>query len=184
MASNPDYHKTGIKLDLPDFSKELETLNDTKQKFRDICIKYKQESITATTPFNKYPDVINGLIAGGGIQPTEDITVTSNGTYSVIGLRNAIINVPTSVESSVFAKMIDNSFSSTDALALPDGITSVRDCAFYKLSNLKAIDLANCTSIGQYAFQESGVTNLTIPSTVTSVSTYALAKENFKKQLN
>ena len=183
MASNPDYHKTGIKLDLPDFSKELETLNDTKQKFRDICIKYKQESITATTPFNKYPDVINGLIAGGGIQPTEDITVTSNGTYSVIGLRNAIINVPTSVESSVFAKMIDNSFSSTDALALPDGITSVRDYAFYKLSNLKAIDLANCTSIGQYAFQESGVTNLTIPSTVTSVSTYALANNTNLKTL-
>lgn len=177
MANNPDYHKTGIKLDLPDFSKELETLNSTKQKFRDICVKYKQDSITATTPFNKYPDVINGLIAGGGVQPTEDITVTSNGTYSVIGLRNAIINVPTSVESSTFAKMINNSFSSTDALALPDGITSVRDYAFYKLSSLKAIDLTGCTSIGQYAFQESGVTNLTIPSTVTSVSNYAIAND-------
>ena len=48
-------------------------------------------------------------------------------------------------------------------------VTSIGDYAFASCSDLVSIDLGNVTSIGQYAFSATGLTSVTIPSSVTSL---------------
>lgn len=53
-------------------------------------------------------------------------------------------------------------------------MTEIGKSAFYGCSNLKSVDLPNSvTTIGRYAFSRSGLTNLTIPNSVTKIEDFA-----------
>ena len=56
-------------------------------------------------------------------------------------------------------------------IVIPEGVTSIRDNAFYKCNSLKSIIFPDgVTSIGKSAFSGcSGLTNITIPAEVTSI---------------
>ena len=56
-------------------------------------------------------------------------------------------------------------------LTIPDGITEIKDCAFYGCSGLTSVTIPNSvTSIGNSAFHScSGLTFVTIPNSVTSI---------------
>ena len=61
------------------------------------------------------------------------------------------------------------------SVSLPEGLTSMGDCAFRDCSSLTSITLPNAvTSIGQSAFDGcSSLTSITIPNSVTSIREYA-----------
>src|SRR5574344_609399 len=57
-----------------------------------------------------------------------------------------------------------------------DALTSIGNEAFYGCSGLNDFDMSgatNLTSIGRYAFYNSGLTSVIIPTSVTSIGTYA-----------
>ena len=60
-------------------------------------------------------------------------------------------------------------------LIIPDGMTSIRDYAFYWCSGLTSIAIPNSvTSIGDEAFSWCvGLTSIAIPNSVTSIGKYA-----------
>ena len=70
-----------------------------------------------------------------------------------------------------YAKHLYLNDSEITNLIIPDGVTSIRNYAFYNCSGLTSVTIPNSvTSIGSYAFYNcSGLTSITIPSSVTSV---------------
>ena len=60
-------------------------------------------------------------------------------------------------------------------VAIPDGVTSIKEFAFYRCSGLTSVTIPEgVTSIGKYAFYYcSGLTSVTIPKGVTSIGEYA-----------
>ena len=57
-------------------------------------------------------------------------------------------------------------------LTIPDGVTEIKDYAFYGNSNLTSVTIPNSvTSIGDYAFSDcTGLTSVTIPNSVTAIN--------------
>ena len=62
-------------------------------------------------------------------------------------------------------------------LIIPDGVTSIENCAFYGCSGLTSVTIpAGVTSIGNSAFSNcSGLTSVTIPAGVTSIGNSAFS---------
>ena len=60
-------------------------------------------------------------------------------------------------------------------LIIPDGVSKIKDLAFYFCSGLTSVTIPNSvTSIGHSAFNRcSGLTSITIPNSVTSIGDYA-----------
>ena len=58
-------------------------------------------------------------------------------------------------------------------VTIPNGVTSIRDCAFWNYSGLTSVAIPDCvTSIWDEAFAHcSGLTSVTIPNSVTSIGT-------------
>lgn len=54
-------------------------------------------------------------------------------------------------------------------LTVPSSVDRIEEFAFANTTNLKSIDLSAVSKIGKRAFQNSGLINLTIPGTVTSM---------------
>lgn len=69
-----------------------------------------------------------------------------------------------------FAEYVDGNLTEVSAADL-NGISKIRDYAFYKCSKLTSVEIPNSvTSIGKEAFCEcSGLTSITIPDGVTSI---------------
>lgn len=62
-------------------------------------------------------------------------------------------------------------------IILPDSVTTIRQNAFYKSTNLASVTFGTgIQTIGVLAFGESGLTDIAVPSTVTSLGTYAFYK--------
>jgi len=75
-----------------------------------------------------------------------------------------------------YAPWYDDSKNIT-SIQLPEGLTSIGDCAFYYCDALESITIpAGVTSIGEYAFLVcDALESITIPAGVTSIGTYAFA---------
>ncbi|MBR4282246.1 MAG: chorismate synthase, partial [Clostridia bacterium] len=60
-------------------------------------------------------------------------------------------------------------------IIIPDGITSIKDYAFYNCANITSVEIPNSvTSIGEETFYGcTGLTSATIPNSVTSIGGYA-----------
>ena len=69
-----------------------------------------------------------------------------------------------------FAKTLFSNSKLFTSVTLPSGITTIPENAFYRCENLKSITLGeNVTTIGAYAFANSGLTSITIPDGVTEL---------------
>ena len=72
--------------------------------------------------------------------------------------------------NAAFKSLVDGSIIEVTADML-QGVTSIRNYAFYYLSSLTSIEIPNSvTSIGNYAFANcQNLTSITIPSSVTTI---------------
>ncbi len=71
-------------------------------------------------------------------------------------------------EGSVAANSMFKGCTKLSSVTLSDDMTSIPESMFSGCTALKSIDLKNVTSIGASAFSGTGITELTVPSTITS----------------
>lgn len=68
-----------------------------------------------------------------------------------------------------------------DSITLPDGLTKIKDHAFYGLSNVIEITIPNSiTYIGGYAFAKTNIANLTLPSSLQEIGNNAFTSSNIE----
>lgn len=140
------------------------------------CLEYytKKPSSNLFTPDNTYLESI--VIAGNYVQSIpEMLFINCKGlttvTFSHVG------NLK-SIGTQAFQECTELTTLSTDGTSgkLPDAITTIAVKAFYDCSKLAKVSFSttsNLTTIGKEAFENTGITSLTIPGKVTSIGTDA-----------
>lgn len=107
--------------------------------------------------FGSYADKI-GEIQTGGQFVTETLNVSVNNTYypgqGVDGFSQVVVNVPQSVAGYTEKDVTEG----IQVVNLSNSASYVRSYAFYKDSNLRTVNLPNCISVYESAF--NGCTNL------------------------
>ena len=58
------------------------------------------------------------------------------------------------------------------SIVFPSNVTAIADNAFYNCSALESIDLSKIASVGENAFRSTGLVDLTVPQTVTTLGLY------------
>ena len=143
----------------------------------------REFKLNGTLALNYNCNKINTVVFGNGVQ-----TIPAYACYSLSNLTT--VTIPASVKtigSNAFAYC-----SALTSVVLPNSITSIGSSAFYSCQNLESLNIpTSLTSIseylcykcnklsnvvlhegletiGKYAFQETAITQITIPSTVTS----------------
>ncbi|NLL94824.1 MAG: leucine-rich repeat protein [Thermoplasmatales archaeon] len=102
------------------------------------------------------------------------------------GLETIIVD-PDNLYFTVWENVLYNSQKTTallcppstvhTSLALPDSVNRIESYSFYNTSNLTQVMLPNkvALTIGDYSFQNSGLTSLVLPTNITKIGTYAFA---------
>ena len=140
---------------------KLAKLKTIKQ---DIKSALEEKGQTPSNVFSTYANNIRA-IETGGITPSGEIEITENGTYDVTNYASANVNVASSGGSDI-DKLIDGSLTEITSNA-----TSVRNYAFYYLSNLTSANFPNATNIGYNVFERcSNLKNANFPN-ATNIST-------------
>ncbi|MDR0330314.1 MAG: leucine-rich repeat domain-containing protein [Chitinispirillales bacterium] len=121
-----------------------------------------------TPPWHKFRSSITRLVVKEGVT---DIGPMAFADLSE--LKSATI--PGSV-AEISVKMFDKC-TSLMSVTIKDGVTSIQYDAFAQCERLEFITIPNSVKkIGQGAFYKSGLTSVTIPSSVTSFSPFVFAK--------
>lgn len=98
------------------------------------------------------------------------VDITENGTFEIVPdvgykLTKVTANVNVSGDNKL-VQLVDGTLTEITAEDL-EGITEIRDYAFYSMSTLTNIALPNTiTEVGSYAFYKSGITSLVFPNSV------------------
>lgn len=127
---------------------KLAKLKTIKQ---DIKSALEEKGQTPSNVFSTYANNIRA-IETGGITPSGELSITENGTYDVTNYASANVNVAGSGGSDI-DKLIDGSITE-----ITSNVTSIRDYAFYYMSNLTSANFPNATNIGNNVFY--GCSNL------------------------
>lgn len=134
---------------------KLAKLKTIKQ---DIKSALEEKGQTPSNVFSTYANNIRA-IETGGITPSGELAITENGTYDVTNYASANVNVAGSGGSDL-DKLIDGSLTEITSNA-----TSVRNYAFYYLSNLISANFPNATNIGKNVFERcSNLKNANLPN--------------------
>ena len=134
---------------------KLAKLKTIKQ---DIKSALEEKGQTPSNVFSTYANNIRA-IETGGITPSGELSITENGTYDVTNYASANVNVASSSGSDI-NKLIDGSITE-----LTSNATSIRNYAFYYLSNLTIANFPNATNIGYNAFERcSNLKNANFPN--------------------
>ena len=64
------------------------------------------------------------------------------------------------------------------SVAWPSNITSIAANAFYNCTGLESVDLTQINTLGNSCLRNTGLTDITVPSNVTSLGTYVLANNS------
>ena len=153
----------------------------------DIASAITYKGGTVPTKFADYGDAIRALPPPSPTPPPSLITksITQNGTYDASddgadGYSEVTVNVSGGGGSNeLFKKMATRQTSPTWTVSESDlaGATKIGESAFRDCTGLTSVTLPNTiTEIRDYAFENSSISNFTIPSSVTSIGSRAFAR--------
>ena len=113
----------------------------------------------------------------------EGITQIGNYAFSDCSSLKTV-NLPLSLNS--IGSYAFNNCSAMTAINIPENIKSIGNHTFYNCSSLTEIELPNeLTTIAQYGLAKTGLSTIIIPSSVSSIGTYAFASsKNLKKVIS
>ena len=103
-------------------------------------------------------------------------TITDNGSYTRENGWNAItVNVP-QIGGNRLNMLLNNQLTALTSADL-SGVTEIKQSFAYNCTNLVSVDMpSGVTNIGDYAFQNCGLTGLTLPSAIQSISYSSFAE--------
>ena len=117
------------------------------------------------------------VIPTGGTATYTSTATWSYGDTTAITPTWTVIRIPPTIEGVPVTVIGSSAFSSNTTLLriyLPDSVTHIMDSAFKNCSNLTACHLGgNIVSISSYAFAYTAVNNISLPETLTNLSSYA-----------
>lgn len=104
--------------------------------------------------------------------PNSVTSIGGNAFYNCVSLATIVLpDSLTSIEAGTFYGC-----RGLTSITIPDSVTSIGDKAFYECTNLSEINLPEgLLTIGEKAFYGSGLLEMTLPSTLTSIGNYSLA---------
>ena len=95
--------------------------------------------------------------------------ITVDGGNAVYDSRNGC--------NAIIEKLSNTLIAGCKNTTIPDGVTSIRNYAFYGCTGLTSIEIpAGVTSIGERAFYTTDLTSIEIPASVTSIGKYAFSE--------
>ncbi len=127
--------------------------------------------------FDGCSNLVSVSIVDGNAKYVSEDGVLYNAEKTIIEVFPEGRTAPYTLPSSI-TEIADNMFqnSKVTGVILHGDVTSIGDAAFYGATALKSVVMAEgLTTIGEEAFYGSGVEELTIPSTVSSIGEYAFS---------
>lgn len=142
---------------------------------------------------------IKGIKGGSEPTPTQEKTVDldmANGNQVItpddgyLLTKGTVVKpdtlVPANIKKGVNIGGVVGEMESADSLAgiidgslthfvMPPDITKIADYRFYDFKNLETVDLGNVQDIGNYAFDNAGLTSIIIPKTTKKIGSYAFS---------
>ena len=142
---------------------------------------------------------IKGIKGGSEPTPTQEKTVDldmANGNQVItpddgyLLTKGTVVKpdtlVPANIKKGVNIGGVVGEMESADSLAgiidgslthfvMPPDITKIADYRFYNFKNLETVDLGNVQDIGNYAFDNAGLTSIIIPKTTKKIGSYAFS---------
>ena len=136
------------------------------------AIQNKGVSVPSGTPTSQYASKISSIQTG--ITPSGKITITQNGTdIDVSQYALADVNVSSSGGSdATVASLIDGNLTS---ITIPNGVTAIRDYAFYCTRITSVVFPARLRYINDHAFESQAIASLNFPSQLESIGSEAFA---------
>ena len=130
---------------------------------------------------NMFDVLLAKKLAGGGDIPEPILiekNITANGDYlasadNADGYSSVVVNVPSS-NYDVKGNLVVESGVANDldlTAVIPEGVTEIGQSMFYQMTKLKSVSFpSTLTTLGQSSFKNTGISSLTLRSSITTVS--------------
>lgn len=119
------------------------------------------------TPWQSVRPEIKSVVIGDG--------VTSVGSYAFTGC-SMITSLVLGADVATVGEYAFQECTALASITFDDNLVTIEDYAFRRnpaLTEVSFSENSNLASVGNYSFQDTGITSLTLPSTVTYLGTYA-----------
>ena len=142
---------------------------DDVSLFSDGDSSLKDEDVTASTSIQAAFDIDTGILTLSGTGSTGDFSQNVRPSWDCYRDQATQIQITSGITQIGSAAFYG--FSKVTSVSLPDTLEGISDGAFAECTSLTSVSLPDSVSrIGNFAFQATQITSLTLPASLTTLS--------------